>query len=147
MEPIILVLDPEGSAPRRLWIQGILFALLGLSNLVQAFLFDNHFRLVNFVVGIVFISYGIVYPMMFRPKLATFDERGLTWSVKRKRNLSLTWNQIAYIEAPTLHFHIHTKNSEQFTIELGNLTYEQHKTLKPRIIDLARSHGVDVRLI
>jgi hypothetical protein len=147
MEPIILTLDPTGYVHRRLRIQGVLFALLGLINLVQAYLVDNDFRFVNLIVGIFFISSAFAYPLIFRQKLATFDDNGLMWSVKNRRNLSLAWNQIAYIEASTLHFYVHPNDSGQFTIDLGNLTYEQHKTLKPQIIDLARSKGVDVRMI
>jgi hypothetical protein len=116
-------------------------------NLVQAYLVDNNFRLFNLIAGIFFVSSAFLYPTIFRPKLATFDDNGLMWSVKNRRNLSLAWNQIAYIEASTLNFYIHTKDMGQFTIDLGNLTYEQHKTFKPQIIDLARSKGVDVRMI
>ncbi len=147
MDEIILSLDPQGTSSRGIRIQAILFGLVGLSNLVQAFFSDNKFRLVNLIGGAVFVSYAIVYPIILRPKVATFNEDGVMLDLKRRSNLVLAWNQIAYIEASTLHFHIHTKNSEKFTIDLGNLTYAQHKTLKPRIIDLAHSHGVDVRVI
>jgi hypothetical protein len=147
MEPITLIFDPGGSASRGLRIQWIIYALLGLINLVQAVLLDNNFRLFNLFAGIFFVASAFIYPIIFRPMLATFDDNGMMWSVKRRRNLSLTWNQIAYFEAATLHFHIHTKDSGQFTIDLGPLTYAQHKTLKPQILDLARSKGVDVRMI
>jgi hypothetical protein len=147
MEPIILSLDPAGSILRRMRIQWIIFALLGVFNLVQAYIVDNDFRLFNLIFGVSFILYGLLHPIIFRPKLASFDENGLLWRVKNRRDLLLAWSQIAYIEASMLNFHIHTKDSRHFTVDLGNLTYEQHQTLKPQIIDLARSKGVEVRMI
>ena len=125
----------------------IIYVLLGLNIFVQALVIDNAFRYPNLVLGLVILVVGLIYPRIVKPKVVTFDDSGITQSRTRHGNPTIAWNQIAYIEASTLNFRIYTKDSELFTIDLGNLTFEQHRTLKPKIIDFAHSKSVDVRIL
>lgn len=147
MDPIIIYLDSEGSSPRRLRMLSIIYGILGISFLAQAMLAQNAFRYVMLVLALTWILIALNYPRLFKAKAMTFDDSGITWSRTKPRSLRVTWDQIAYMEASTLEFRIRTKDLKVLTINLGNLTYEQHKTVKPQIIDLARSNGVDVRMI
>ena len=147
MEPIILYLDSEGSSPRRMRLFSILYGLLGLSFLVQATLVHGAFKYVLSVFAVGWIVIAFVYPRLFKGKAITFDDSGISWSPTVPQNSKVPWDQIAYIEGSILTFRIQTKDSKHFNVDLGNLTYEQHRTLKPQILDLARSHGVNVRMI
>jgi len=145
MEPIILHLDSEGASAGRLRIQWTLFLLVGLLNLVQAFIVDNDFHLINLFAGIFFIVFALLFPIMAKPKLATFDDNGMSWRVTRRRTVTLSWNQIAYIEESIFLFRIHAKDGNQFDLDLGGLTFEEHSKLKPKVVELARAKGIEVR--
>jgi hypothetical protein len=147
MEPIILHLDSEGASAGRMRIQWTLFLLVGLLNLVQAFIVDNDFHLINLFAGIFFIVFALLFPILAKPKLSIFDGNGMSWRVTRRRAVTLTWNQIAYIEASILLFRIHTKDGNQFELDLGGLTFEEHSKLKPKIIELAKAKGIEVKSV
>ena len=144
-EPIILHLDSEGASAGRMRIQWTLFLLVGLLNLVQAFIVDNDFHLINLFAGIFFIVFALLFPIMVRPKSATFDDKGISWRVGRRRSVSLTWDQIASIDASILTFRIHAKDGKQFELDLGGLTFEEHSKLKPKVLELARGKGIEVK--
>lgn len=145
MEPIILHLDSEVASASRMRIQWTLFLLVGLLNLVQAFIVDNDVHLINLFAGIFFIVFALLFPVLAKPKLATFDDNGMSWRVTRRKTVSLPWNQIAYIEASILLFRIHTKDGNQFELDLGGLTYDEHSNLKPKVVELARAKGIEVK--
>jgi hypothetical protein len=147
MEPIILYLDSGGSSPRRMRLFSILYGFLGLSFLVQATLAHGVLKYVLFVFALAWIVITLIYPRLYKGKVMTFDGSGVAWLHPTPQNPTLAWDQIAYIEASSLTFRIHTKDLKLFTVDLANLTYEQHRTVKPQILDLARSKGVDVRMI
>ncbi len=147
MEPIILHLDSEGVSAGRLRIQWTLFLLVGLLNLVQGFVVDNDFHVINLFAGIFFIVFAVLFPIMYKPKLATFDDNGISWRATRRRTVSLAWNQIAYIEAHNLLLRIHTKDGNQFEMDIGGLTFEEHSKLKPKVVELARGKGIEVRIV
>ena len=147
MDPIIIYLDSEGSSPRRLRALSIIYGILGISFLAQAMLAHDAFRYVMLVLALTWILIALNYPRLFKAKTMTIDRSGIAWSRTKPRSLKITWDQIAYMEASTLEFRIRTKDSKLVTINLGSLTFEQHRTLKPQIIELARSKGVEVRMI
>jgi hypothetical protein len=145
MEQIVLHLDSEGASAGRLRIQWTLFLLVGLLNLVQAFIVDNDFHLINLFAGIFFIVFALLFPILAKPKTATFDDNGVSWRATQRRSVTLTWSQIAFIEASILMFRIHTKDGNQVNLDLGGLTYEEHSRLKPKVVELAKAKGIEVR--
>jgi hypothetical protein len=147
MEPIILHLDGEGASAGRLRFQWTLFLLVGLLNLVQGFIVDNDFHLINLFAGLLFIVLALLFPIMVRPKSATFDDKGISRRLGWRRSVSLTWDQIAYMEATIFTFRIHAKDGKQFELDLGGLTFEEHSKLKPKVIELARGKGIEVKSV
>ncbi|MBN1397908.1 MAG: hypothetical protein JXA06_07745 [Bacteroidetes bacterium] len=75
-----------------------------------------------------------------------FDEKGITGMVNPGKKISLQWEQIAGIDIRTLAMDIKTRDGQTEHIDLGEISYEQHKSVKPRIIDLAVTKGIDVKL-
>jgi hypothetical protein len=145
MVPITLHLDSEGVSAGRLRIQWTLFLLIGLFNLVQGFIVDNDFHFVNLFTGGIFIVLAVLFPLLAKPRLATFDDKGISWKINSRRTVTLTWNQVASIEASIFLFSVHTKDGNQFDIELGGLTFEEHSKLKPKVVELARANGIEVK--
>ncbi|MBI3586407.1 MAG: hypothetical protein HY088_04685 [Ignavibacteriales bacterium] len=145
MEQITLDLQPEPATQRMRLVQRTLFVLMGVGNIVQGIMHDNNFRYFNFIIGISVVVIALNYRRIFKPKLFTFDEDGFEGPIGRSDSTRLHWGDISHIEAKMFTLKIFPKSGGERNIYLGNITFNQHKQIKPKILELAQSKGVEVR--
>lgn len=145
MEQITLDLQPEPATPRMRLLQRGLFALIGAVNVVQGIIQESGFRYVNLVIGIVAILFAFFYRRIYPPKVFTFDDDGLEGPIGQPDNIRFRWTDISHIEAKMFMLTVFTKTGTERKIYLGNITFQQHKHMKPKILELAKSKGVDIR--
>jgi len=145
MKRITLDVQPEPANPRAQFTQRAIFAMIGVTNLVQALMKDNDFRYVNLIVGLGTVLFAIFYRRFNRPKVFTFDDDGIEGPLGARNPVKMKWNDIARIEGSVFRLTVLSKSGDRSDINLGNITYDQHKQIKPLILELAQSHGVEVR--
>ncbi len=144
-EQITLDLQPEPSTPTMRLFQRVLLALMGLTNLIQGILQHTNFRYVNLVVGVVAIFFAFYYRRIYPPKVFMFDNDGFEGPLGRPDNIRLRWTDVTHIKEQMFTLTLFTKSGTEREIYLGNITFKQRKQIKPKIIDLARSKGIEIR--
>jgi|WetSurMetagenome_2_1015567.scaffolds.fasta_scaffold1197167_1 hypothetical protein len=145
MEQITLDLQPDPASPRARVIQRMLFGLLGVMNLVQGVLTENSFRYINYIFGVLLIVFVLNYRRIYKPNVYTFDEEGFEGPIGRSDNKRFRWTDVASLVAKLFTLKIFMKSGREVNIYLGNITFHQHKQIKPKILELAQSNGVEVR--
>jgi hypothetical protein len=75
----------------------------------------------------------------------TFDASGVTGEIRPRTRIAIAWDQIAQIDVHMFALDIRTKHGRTEHIDLSEITYEQQKSIKPRIIELAKSNGIEIR--
>ena len=145
MEQITLDLQPDPASPRARLIQRMLFGLLGVINLVQGVLNENSFRYFNLIFGVLVIVFALNYRRIYKPNVYTFDEEGVEGPIGRSDNKKFRWTDVSYLVAKMFTLKIFMKSGIEYNIYLGNITFQQHKQIKPKILELAQSNGVEVR--
>jgi len=116
-------------------------------------LVDSLFMLISIVPVNYFLMLSMVLLLgqvianwySMKPVKVIFDDKGITGSVSPRKAISLTWDQIARIEIHMFAMDIQTKDGRTEHIDLSEITYEQQKSIKPRIIELARSKGINIQ--
>jgi len=94
---------------------------------------------------VIILGQVIVNLYTLKPVKVTFDDKSIAGLVSPWKAISLTWNQIARIEVRMFAMDIQTKDGRTEHIDLGEINYEQQKSVKPQIIELAKSKGITVR--
>jgi hypothetical protein len=146
MEPISLNLLAD-SSPRMLFLHRGSYILLGALNIIQGFLLDGKFGYFIMGGGAIFLFGGIFYNLLFSTKPIIFDENGVEGPVGGKPGVRIGWSEISRIEETMFSLTIVTTAGDSRTIDLSGITYAQHKELKPKIIQLAISKGIEVRTV
>lgn len=144
MQKITLDLQAQCSPKTQLFQRGV-FGLFGVINLAQAYLQEGNFRYVNLFVGITAIAFALFFHRIHKPRVFTFDDNGIAGPISRRESIALSWQDIEYIKPTIFSLHICKKDGQRFKLNLGNLTFQQHKTEKQQILELAKSKGVSVR--
>jgi hypothetical protein len=146
----VLYLDGYDGTPRNRamfrWTQftfGCLF-------LVQSIFSENEilwFVLFQGAYGLGLIVTMAFFPWFLKPKTLQFNEQGLKVRLSRGRPISLDWSEVVSMEASMFRFVVKTKDDRTIPINLGALSYEQHKRVKPQFLEIARSRGVEVKSV
>ncbi|HUN65123.1 MAG TPA: hypothetical protein VMW43_03415 [Bacteroidota bacterium] len=146
MEQVTLDLQPEPSTPRMRIVQRIIFILIGITNIVQGVINNNSFTYVNLIFGVGIIVFALFYRRIYKPKIFTFDDEGIEGPINADESVRLRWSDVRRIEARMFAIKLITRTRGEYRIYLGNLTFAQHKAVKPKILQIANAHGVDVRI-
>ena len=140
MPNIILELEPQTKASlSRAWMIPV-----GIANLAQGFLMQSEWRYFNIGFGILLIAGGFYYWKLYKPKIVIFDEIGVEGKIKSGTILELKWEELSRLEATIYEIILHTKTGQKYVIDLSNLTFQQHKEIKPKIFELAKLKQIEV---
>ena len=142
MERILLVLQPELGSFR------IFFLVFGILDLICAAAIESDLRYLCLLAGIAAVLLSIFFPHLFRSGTATFDERAIEVPESPYRTQRITrieWQDIARIEMKKFSFDIHTKAGGVHRVDLSSISFPQHNAIRPRILELAASKGIDAR--
>ncbi len=146
MEPITLYLQAE-QTPRTQFIQRGIIVVFGIFYVIVGFVKGNWVGYLYSIVGGAAIIAALAAPRIFRPASYTFDEHGFAGPAGRPWERQYQWDQISRIEVQMFALTFITKNGQRKKLNLGNITFEQHNVVKPKILDLARARGVEVRTV
>ena len=117
---------------------------VGLANLTQGLLMQSEGRYFNIVFGGVLIAAGFYFWILYKPKIVTFDENGIDGKIQRGTVLHLRWEELTQLEVSMHQITLFTKSGQKYTIDLSNITFREHKELKPQILELAKSKQIEV---
>ena len=76
-----------------------------------------------------------------------FDDNGIFGSVNPHKTISLRWDQVDKIEVHIFAIDIQTKDNRIEHIDLGQINFEQQKIIKPKIIELSKSKGINIQIV
>ena len=117
---------------------------VGMANMVQGFLMQSEGRYFNIVFGALLITAGFYYWLLYKPKTVSFDENGIEGKIKRGTVLHLRWEELSKLEGSMYEITLYTKAGQKYVIDLSNITFREHKELKPQILELAKSKQIEV---
>jgi len=146
MEPLVLNLRPESFSRKFDVFYAPSAGIVGLAMIVLAILDKHRLGWITMVAGATMIIQAIVTWRGHKAVATTWDSSGIRGDVSHGKTIAIRWNEIADITASTYALDIHLHDHTTVIVDLSQATYQQHKELKPRLLDLARTNGVDVRV-
>ena len=140
MKSILLELEPSNkSAFSRGWMM-----LVGIVNVLQSFFQQNELRYIDLAFGIVLMVSGFYYWKLYEFKTVAFDEVGIKGKLRFRTTIDIKWDDVSRFELAIYAISLITKSGQKYEIDLSNITYQQHKEIKPQIVELAKSKGIEV---
>jgi hypothetical protein len=117
---------------------GILFMVQGLATLGKLSWFSPFIFSYGFVLVVAFL----VGPRFSKACTITLDDRGIRGRISYSREIDLAWEDVMHADIMMYALIFRTKGGETIHIDLGNLTYDQHKHIKPKLIEILGPRGL-----
>ena len=95
-----------------------------------------------FSYGAILVVAFLVGPRFSRACAITLDDRGIRGRISYSNEIDLLWENLALAEIKMYALILKTKAGETIHIDLANLTYDQHKHIKPKLIDILGARGL-----
>jgi hypothetical protein len=145
-DSITLELPDSGSRRTTRWNPWILL-VLGIVWLGQAaFRTDESwFRYASLAMGIAAVSLAVFSLRHPRQPFIRFDRTGITARLPAGLMTHIPWKDVDHLRFSTYTFVVVKKDKRELTVDLGWIAYHTHRSIKPRMMELAKSHGIDVR--
>lgn len=143
MENIVLDVNPQPSKRGKM-VQRILFLIMGLGNIYQGFSMPNWFRYMNLSFGVVCILFALYLHRLYRSKEYLFTSEGIEGPKDSNNSVKIGWSEISLVEMKMYSMRIFLKGGKTYKLNLSNLTFEQHKNIKPKIEELIKAKGIEV---
>ena len=117
---------------------GILFMVQGLATMGK----QTWFPPFIFSYGVVLVVVFLLAPRFSRACAITLDDRGIRGRISYSREIDLVWEDLMHAEIMMFALILKTKTGKTLHIDFGNFTYEQHKHVKPKLIELLGEKGL-----
>jgi hypothetical protein len=144
MDTIILDLRPDYPHTFAKWF-GVIVLVYILVSIILMFTLVTPVNLFLIISMVLLLAQVISNWYNMKSVKVIFDANGISGLVSPRQAISLAWNQINRIELHMFSMDIQTKDDRTEHIDLSLITYEQQKLIKPRIIELAKSKGINVQ--
>jgi hypothetical protein len=145
MQTLILTLSANRVNKRILLVQRLAIGLIGIINLGSGILMAGTFRYVTLAAGIGGLAMAICFRHNPKSALYSFTDAGIERPESKDGIGLIPWSDVAYMEHAPLRLTIDAKNGSRLDIDLGSLSYQQHKTIVPQILRFAKAHNVGIR--
>jgi hypothetical protein len=145
METLILNVTPKHMSRNMLLVQRLVMGAMGCINLLNAIFIAGTFRYVNLVTGVGCLVVAVWFRHNPKTSVFSFSDAGIEKREGQKSSVLLPWVEVAYFEYSPLRLTIAARNGQLLDIDLGSLSYQQHKTIKPQILRFAKAFGVEAR--
>ena len=119
--------------------------VFGIAAIIIAVGSQEHHLWISVVTGALIVVQAVVNWWSSRPIVSTWDDAGIHGHIGVRKRILVGWNQVSRIDANTFSMKLYMKDDNVIHIDLSSMTYTQHKELIPRLIEMARSKGVEVR--
>jgi hypothetical protein len=144
MQPLILNLRPESFQRfNKFFVPSAI--VVALANIILAFHDQNHVNWFSVIAGLAIIIQAVVRWHTVKSMSSTWDDWGIRGRIAPGQPVSIPWKDIASIDAGMFALDLHLTNQSTIHVDLSFATYQQHRDLKPRIVELARSKGTEVK--
>ncbi|GEM_PF-3947533 len=140
-------LDGVRPQTRFVRIQRWIYASWGCFFLAQGVvrIFDNEEWWPAYVLtGILWLTTAIFFTRFFMGRYLQFDEDGIEARLSYRKQLKLRWDDLHSVEVSMFELVLITKNGQRIPFDLGSISYEEHKLVKPRFVEMTRLKGVQV---
>jgi len=117
---------------------GILFMVQGLATMGKLSWFSPFI----FCYGVVLVVAFLIGPRFSRSCTITLDDRGIRGRISYSREIDLVWEDLMHADIMMFALVFKTKGGETIHIDLANLTYDQHKHIKPKLIEILGAKGL-----
>jgi len=84
----------------------------------------------------------IVLPRFHREYSIRIDDRGIRGRTGYSKLIDLRWEDLALAEIKMFALILKTKGGGTIHIDLGGLTYDQHKVVKAELLEILGSRGL-----
>lgn len=121
--------------------------LLGILLMFLAFASESKFWVfpyVSFIGGLVLVIAMILYPKFTKPLYVSYDDSGLRGRISPFKEIEVQWNQISDVDVSMFLIILKLKTGEEHKLKLDGLTFEQHRSDKPKLVEFMRSKGVSI---
>lgn len=119
--------------------------VLGALFLLQGIYFNKStIGIIDIGIGIVWILYAVLLPIVDAPREVTFNDAGITGHLGPFRNISVAWSEVRRIDAALYSLTLDLRSGKGVVIKLDNVSYKDHTEAKPGLLSLARGKGVEV---
>jgi len=95
-----------------------------------------------FSYGAILVVAFLMGPRFSRACVITLDDRGIRGRISYSSEIDLLWEDVALAEIKMFGLILETKGDGTIHIDLANLTYDQHKHVKPKLIDILGARGL-----
>lgn len=144
MQSLSLNLRSEVNHTSRKWF--LIIVILFVVVMVTMMWYSNTTMKISLAIMLVMnLVQAFVNYYTSKPLLLTFDEQGIQGKAKPKKDITILWNTILSIEFKMFSMNVRTKDGKEEEIDLSHITYEDHKKVKPQIVELAKSKGIAVQ--
>jgi len=117
---------------------GILFMAQGLATMGK----QTWFPPFIFSYGVILVMVFLLAPRFSRTCAITLDDRGIKGRISYSKEIDLLWENLALAEIKMYGLILKTKTGETLHLDLGNFTYDQHKHIKPKLIEILGARGL-----
>jgi hypothetical protein len=120
-------------------VLAIMFILQGLAYSGKSFWWFPYFSI---SYGVILLAVMLAYPRFHREYFVKIDEQGIRGRTGFTKQIDLSWEHLAHADIMMFALILKTKAGETIHIDLGDLTYDQHRLVKPRLVEIFRSKGL-----
>jgi hypothetical protein len=117
------------------------------ASIVLAFKDGSHGKWLTLITGVLIVVQAIIAWRSHKPLTTYWDTAGIRGSVAPGKAIAIAWSEVSAVDAGMFVLVIHLKNQTTVPVDLSQITYKQHKEIKPLILELARTKGVEVRTV
>jgi hypothetical protein len=144
MQPLSVNLRPESFLRfNRYFIPSAI--VFGIAAIIIAVGSQEHHVWISVVTGALIVVQAVLNWWSSRPIVSTWDDAGIHGEIGLRKSISVVWSQVSRIDANMFALTLCMKDERAIHVDLSSMTYAQHKELIPRLLEIARSKGVEVR--
>jgi hypothetical protein len=90
--------------------------------------------------AIVLLLAVIFWPLFNKQYQLLVDDHGVRGQITWRQRIDVPWENLAKAELGILLLELHTTEGKVHTVNLGNLTYQEHQELKPKLKAVLAEH-------
>jgi hypothetical protein len=143
MEELTIPLSQKFTFGTRLFINtqvacAVIFIAQGVAH-PDSSLWFSWFAMV-YGIGLLFTM--TVLPRLHKDYSVKIDDAGIRGRLGYSRRIDLPWGDLAHADIKMFALILTTKRGETVHIGLDDLTYDQHKLVKPRLLEILGAKGL-----
>ena len=92
--------------------------------------------------GIILLLVATFWPLFQTEYQLILDDLGMRGRIAWRKSVDFSWDKVAKANLGILQLEVTTTDNKSFNVNFGNLTYQQHQELKPRLQEMLAARGL-----